>query len=115
MADKTKIEWAEASWNPFRGCTRVSPGCQNCYAERMAARGLPGYLSPTTGLPFASMTPSGPHWRNVAIADMERLDKVERLRLDVDWSEFGQWTAWGLTSRPACASTARAAIDGVTE
>ena len=65
MADKTKIEWAEASWNPFRGCTRVSPGCQNCYAERMAARGLPGYLSPTTGLPFASMTPSGPHWRNV--------------------------------------------------
>jgi len=50
-----------------------------------------------------------------AIADMERLDKVERLRLDVDWSEFGQWTAWGLTSRPACASTARAAIDGVTE
>ncbi len=38
MADHTKIEWTDASWNPVRGCTRVSEGCKNCYAERMAAR-----------------------------------------------------------------------------
>ena len=37
MAD-TKIEWAEKSWNPITGCTRCSPGCENCYAERMAYR-----------------------------------------------------------------------------
>lgn len=34
----TKIEWAEAVWNPIAGCTKVSPGCANCYAERMAKR-----------------------------------------------------------------------------
>ena len=35
---KSKIEWTERTWNPFRGCTRVSEGCRNCYAERLAAR-----------------------------------------------------------------------------
>ncbi len=34
----TKIEWADETWNPVVGCTKVSPGCQNCYAERMAWR-----------------------------------------------------------------------------
>lgn len=34
MADKTKIEWTEATWNPTTGCSKVSPGCKNCYAER---------------------------------------------------------------------------------
>lgn len=34
----SNIEWTEASWNPIAGCTRVSPGCQHCYAERMSAR-----------------------------------------------------------------------------
>ncbi len=35
---KTKIEWATDSWNPIVGCSKVSPGCVNCYAERMAVR-----------------------------------------------------------------------------
>lgn len=34
----TKIEWAEETWNPIIGCSKVSPGCTNCYAERMANR-----------------------------------------------------------------------------
>jgi protein gp37 len=38
MADRTAIEWTDATWNPLRGCTRVSEGCKNCYAEIMAAR-----------------------------------------------------------------------------
>lgn len=38
MAGKTKIEWTEYSWNPIRGCSRVSDGCRNCYAEDQAAR-----------------------------------------------------------------------------
>ena len=33
MADRTKIEWADATWNPVTGCTRVSPGCENCYID----------------------------------------------------------------------------------
>lgn len=43
----TKIEWTEKSWNPLTGCDKVSPGCKNCYAERMARRlkamGQPNY------------------------------------------------------------------------
>lgn len=54
MADGSRIEWTEATWNPLRGCSRVSAGCQRCYAERMAARfaaeGQPyeGLIHPST-------------------------------------------------------------------
>jgi protein gp37 len=36
MSENTKIEWATSSWNPWIGCTKVSPGCLNCYAEKSA-------------------------------------------------------------------------------
>jgi protein gp37 len=38
MASKTSIEWTDATWNPVTGCTKVSPGCDNCYAERFSER-----------------------------------------------------------------------------
>ncbi|HTP87964.1 MAG TPA: phage Gp37/Gp68 family protein [Bryobacteraceae bacterium] len=38
MAGLTKIEWTDATWNPVRGCTKISPGCKHCYAERFAER-----------------------------------------------------------------------------
>ncbi len=38
MADKSAIEWTEATWNPTTGCTKISLGCKNCYAERLALR-----------------------------------------------------------------------------
>ncbi len=38
MADKSDIEWTEATWNPVAGCEPISPGCLNCYAARMALR-----------------------------------------------------------------------------
>jgi protein gp37 len=38
MADKSRIEWTDATWNPIRGCSRVSDGCRNCYAETVANR-----------------------------------------------------------------------------
>ena len=38
MATQSSIEWTESTWNPLTGCTKVSPGCKNCYAERLAAR-----------------------------------------------------------------------------
>jgi protein gp37 len=45
MADRSKIEWTDASWNPVTGCTKVSPGCAHCYAETFAERfrGVPGH------------------------------------------------------------------------
>ena len=38
MADSTAIEWTNATWNPVTGCTKIGPGCDNCYAERFAER-----------------------------------------------------------------------------
>jgi protein gp37 len=38
MAENSSIEWTEATWNPLTGCTKVSPGCKRCYAERLAVR-----------------------------------------------------------------------------
>jgi protein gp37 len=38
MANGSSIEWTESTWNPVTGCTKVSPGCKHCYAERMANR-----------------------------------------------------------------------------
>jgi len=38
VADNSKIEWTEATWNPLTGCTKVSPGCKFCYAERLSMR-----------------------------------------------------------------------------
>lgn len=45
MSATSKIEWTDATWNPVRGCTKVSPGCAHCYAETWAERfrGVPGH------------------------------------------------------------------------
>mgnify|MGYP001050675095 CR=1 FL=1 len=49
MGTHSSIEWTQSTWNPITGCTKVSPGCKHCYAERMAVRlqgmGQPNYLS----------------------------------------------------------------------
>lgn len=65
MGTKTSIAWTDSSWNPTRGCSRVSLGCGGphgqggCYAERIAAR-FSGPGKPYEGL--ATMTSSGPRW-----------------------------------------------------
>lgn len=59
MGDKTGISWTDATWNPIRGCSRVSEGCRNCYAERVAAR----FSQP--GMPYhglADQTRKGSKW-----------------------------------------------------
>lgn len=45
MSAQSKIEWTDATWNPVRGCTKISPGCTHCYAETFAERfrGVPGH------------------------------------------------------------------------
>ena len=49
MAQNSKIEWTQSTWNPVTGCTKISMGCRNCYAERMALRlmaaGSPNYAN----------------------------------------------------------------------
>src|SRR6266852_821206 len=45
MSATSSIEWTDATWNPLRGCTKISPGCKHCYAETFAERfrGVPGH------------------------------------------------------------------------
>lgn len=45
MSDGSAIEWTDATWNPVTGCTKITSGCDNCYAERLAERfrGTPGH------------------------------------------------------------------------
>ena len=68
MATKSKIEWTDATWNPVTGCAKISPGCTNCYAERMAYRfaGCNGY-------------PERPHHFDVTLHP-ERLEQPLRWR-----------------------------------
>lgn len=56
---KTSINWTDKVWNPVRGCSKVSDGCRNCYAERMAARFC------GNGMPYEGLIRDG-HWANVA-------------------------------------------------
>jgi protein gp37 len=57
--NKTEIQWTDSTWNPVRGCSRVSEGCRNCYAEGIAAR-FSGAGDAYEG--FAKMTKTGPQW-----------------------------------------------------
>src|SRR6202034_1825803 len=45
MSQLSSIEWTDATWNPVRGCTKISPGCKHCYAKTFAERfrGVPGH------------------------------------------------------------------------
>jgi hypothetical protein len=97
MSDNSKIEWTDATWNPVRGCTKISAGCLHCYAETFAERfrgvsiGMPVYLAPFSirkksniyGLIFGSQHPLGIHkflqvaWANDKIAGEANFD-IER-------------------------------------
>lgn len=73
----SKIEWCDSTWNCVRGCSRVSPGCQHCYAERMARRHSgPGKAYEGLTRP----TPKGPQWTGVVRMVPELLDQPLRWR-----------------------------------
>jgi len=82
MGEVTKIEWTDATWNPVRGCSRISPGCGGpnhqggCYAETIAAR-FSGPGQPFEGL--AERTPHGGRWTG---------------KMDVAWNMVDQPIRW---------------------
>lgn len=77
MASNSHIEWTQMTWNPVRGCTRVSEGCRHCYAERLATR-FAGLGQAYEGL--SVMTTSGPRWTNKIRLVPEVLDQPLRWR-----------------------------------
>ena len=74
MSEKTAISWCDSTVNFWRGCTKVSPGCANCYAETLALTRLAG----REGYPGLPWTPENAAW-NVALRP-ERLDQPLRWR-----------------------------------
>lgn len=67
----SNIEWCDASWNIVRGCSRVSEGCRNCYAERLAAR----FQKP--GMPYSGLIAKGGQWNGrVVLVDHKILEPL---------------------------------------
>lgn len=75
MADKSKIEWTEATWNPITGCSVLSPGCTNCYAMRLAGGRLKHHPS-RAGL--TRDTKKGPVWTGEVRFNEQWLDQPIR-------------------------------------
>ena len=75
MGDKTGIQWTDATWNPLRGCSRVSEGCRNCYAEKMAGR-FCGPGQPYEGL--ITIGEKGPRWNGKTKTVPHKLDEPLR-------------------------------------
>lgn len=65
----TKIEWADATWNPVRGCSRISAGCANCYAEQQASR-----FGKYPGQPYHGFA-SGGRWTGRVAVVPEKLEE----------------------------------------
>lgn len=105
MSTKSTIEWTESTWNPLTGCTKISPGCKHCYAERMAHRlqamGQPNYrngfkltLHPhTLGIPLHWKTPQMIFVNSMsdlfhADVPFEYIEQVFHIMEMADWHTF---------------------------
>lgn len=72
MADNSKIEWTDATWNIVTGCSVISPGCTNCYAMRLAGTRLKNHVS-RAGLTTPSK--AGPVWNGETRVNWEWIDQ----------------------------------------
>lgn len=112
MAENSKIEWTTHSWNPWRGCTKVSPGCKNCYAETLSGRN-PGMLG-VWGPQGTRVVAAESAWREPLKWDRQAkaaLDQYERLIADPSYTKteaYQNGFRWTKPDRPRvfCASLA---------
>lgn len=77
MAEQTKIEWSDASWSPWWGCSRVSPGCVHCYAESLSKRYGHNIWGPEAPRRFLS----DDHWRKPLIWDRKAREAGRIMRV----------------------------------
>lgn len=76
---QTSIEWTDRTWNPTRGCSRVSEGCRNCYAERVAARfAVPGSIEAGNFVGFVTKVNGHPAWTGKVELIESKLDEPLR-------------------------------------
>ena len=121
MADKSAIEWTEATWNPTTGCDQISPGCDNCYAlklaKRLKAMGNPKYQLDgdprTSGPGFAIQTHEEAldlprQWRSPRVVFVNSMSDLWHAKVPTDFVrrvfdvmvETPQHTYQLLTKRP---------------
>ena len=78
----SKIQWTEKTWNPIIGCRRVSPGCENCYAEKQVHRGM---APQHKGLTVVGKGGKGPRWNGAYNVAEKRLDEPLRRKVPTRW------------------------------
>jgi DNA repair photolyase len=89
MAQNSKIEWTQCTWNPVTGCTKISTGCKNCYAQRMALRlkamGQPNYRNGfrVTKHPHALKTPL--RWKQPRTIFVNSMSDLFHQAVDLDF------------------------------
>ncbi|MCA9583027.1 MAG: phage Gp37/Gp68 family protein, partial [Myxococcales bacterium] len=105
MAQGSGIEWTESTWNPVTGCTKVSPGCKHCYAERMSKRlhamGQPNYANGFALTLQPQMLELPLRWKRPqtifvnSMSDLfhkdvpeEYIDRVFRVMAEAHWHRF---------------------------
>lgn len=119
MAANTTIEWATKSWNPVRGCSRVSSGCDSCYAMKFAHR-FSGAGKPYEGL--TTIRKGKVDWSGVARGSTRRRAASSRAAsrngkyrtaFEYTWGELHGWT--GPESFNAEPEVVRIAFERVTE
>lgn len=89
MSFTSKIEWTESTWNPVTGCSKVSPGCKNCYAERLAYRlkamGNPSYQNGFEVTQHERMLPLPYKWKKPSIVFVNSMSDIFHESVDIDF------------------------------
>src|SRR5437899_7358500 len=89
MAANSHIEWTEATWNPVTGCTKVSAGCKNCYAERLAFRlqamGNPRYVNGFSVTLHADLVDLPKRWREPRLIFVNSMSDLFREQVPLDF------------------------------
>ena len=89
MASGSSIEWTETTWNPVTGCTKVSYGCRNCYAERMAHRlqamGLDKYRNGFAVTTHADVLAAPLQWRRPRLVFVNSMSDLFHEQIPVDF------------------------------
>lgn len=85
----SKIEWTESTWNPLTGCTKISPGCKHCYAERMALRlqamGQPNYVNGFTLTLHEHVLELPLHWKTPQMIFVNSMSDLFHENVPVDF------------------------------
>src|SRR5438094_866741 len=103
MAQHSKIEWTGKTWNPVRGCSKISPGCKLCYAARQAAR-FSGIGRPFHG--FAIFSDSGPQWTGHVELCEDKLEEPKHIK------RFVRKNRGLIRARAVCQVSDRARVRG---